>query len=284
MHLPNKYRNVTSAHLLNTPISCIMKAKKGGNRMIKKMAITVTLILVCVLVFGCSANDKANDSKNIDFESEKISFNNEFEVKEGEENPSDDEPGKIVPDTEAYIVVLHPRTSITSYASDGTLIELEYTALPTGYTMSDVSFVVPDDYSTLSIAVYELGDGNWTKVTGRNFGMGNRESVRLINAPSLTTPYYDLYVDQTISVPLTFDGEDLELEAVLKKSGVRAITYLFANDFDTEKDVILGGYVVVSEQRRLLEEFNASYFDDPSTLPDLDENCEIFAITIELGK
>ena len=252
--------------------------------MIKKMAITVTLILVCILVFGCSASNKANDSRNIDFESEKVSFNNEFEVKDGEKTPGDDEPGKIVPNTEAYTVVLRSPLTRTKYGSNGLTSDVEFTVLPSGYTMSDVSFAVPDDYSTLSIVVYELGAGNWTKVAGCDYGMGNRERVRLINAPSFTTPYYDLSADQTISVPLTFDGEDLELEAVLKKSGVRAITYLFANDFDTEKDVILGGYVVVSEQRRLLEEFNASYFDDPSTLPDLDENCEIFAITIELGK
>ena len=284
MHLPNKYTNVTSAHLLNTPISCIMKAKKGGNRMIKKMAITVTLILVCVLVFGCSANDKANDSRNVDYESEKVSFNNEFEFKENGEDPGEDQPGRIVVSEESYTVVLKNSPSRSSWGLDGSSIGLVFTTLPAGYTMSDVSFAVPDDYSTLSIVVYELGAGNWTKVAGRNFGMGNRESVRLINAPSFTTPYYDLYADQTISVPLEFDGEDLELNAVLKKSGVRAITYLFANDFDTEKDVIIGGYVVVSEQRRLLEEFNASYFEDPSTLPDLDENCEIFAITIELGK
>ena len=284
MHLPNKYANVTSAHLLNTPISCIMKAKKGGNRMIKKMAITVTLILVCVLVFGCSAN-KANDSRNIDFESEKVSFNNEFEVKDGEKTPGDDEPGTVVPDRTSYTVVLTDKTAIPS--EDGFYgMPIIGTSSENGFQFEsvDVLVTVPDNYASLSIVVYELDAGNWAKVAGRNFIMGNRESVRLINAPSFTTPYYDLSEAQTISVPLTIDGEDLGLKAVLRKSGVRAITYLFANNFDTEKDVILGGYVVVSEQRNLLKEFNASYFDDPSTLPDLDENCEIFAITIELDK
>jgi hypothetical protein len=252
--------------------------------MIKKMAITVTLILVCVLVFGCSAN-KANDSRNIDFESEKVSFNNEFEVKDGEKTPGDDEPGTVVPDRTSYTVVLTDKTAIPS--EDGFYgMPIIGTSSEKGFQFEsvDVLVTVPDNYASLSIVVYELDAGNWAKSAGRNFIMGNRESVRLINAPSFTTPYYDLSEAQTISVPLTIDGEDLGLKAVLRKSGVRAITYLFANDFDKEKDVILGGYVVVSEQRNLLKEFNASYFDDPSTLPDLDENCEIFAITIELDK
>ena len=285
MHLPNKCADVTSAHLLNRTRSCIIKPKKGGNRMIKKMAVTVTLVLICILVFGCRGNKSSEQDTGKYYESEKVSFNDGYTQNQGEQYavPSDIEIEE--PNDYSYKLFI----TGMEFISDGNIIvsrlpSSAWQENPDSDLLTRSNIQLSENNTAVSVVLYELADGEWERVDSVTFSTPDRGSICLVNTSGYETAYFDLAAGTVITVPLTFENNTVELAVPLKKAGVRTLTYLFAGDFDSEQNVMLGGYVVVSEQRRLLEEFDGSYFDDPSTLPVLDENCEIFAITIELGK
>jgi len=253
--------------------------------MIKRIVMAITLFLVCGLVFGCSANS-AKDGTPVSYESDKVTMDERYEVVHN--TPETVPSSTDIPDG-SYLIFDNPawNDQTTDKSPDGTVV----TRMPINedrysvkVSKSNSTIALNDNDGVLYVEMYELINGVWTVVESEKVDVSSDAPLDFYYSESYVTPYYDLEADTLISFPVTICGETVFLETQLKKSGVRTFTYLFTGDIDSDKDVILGGYVVVSEQRHLLDEFDEVYFTDPQKLPQLDENCEIFAITIKKSK